>query len=127
MVKLLTNLFKLRIGVIMAITALVALVVTPGQPVPVWQAAVLTIAVLLAASSAGAFNQYYERDLDGRMRRTRNRPFVTGELSYNRWWLLVITCVLNLMPSAPRGYPASSRSCSAFDGRYWYCSWTDTG
>ena len=35
MVKLLTNLFKLRIGVIMAITALVALVVTPGQPVPV--------------------------------------------------------------------------------------------
>ena len=57
MVKLLTNLFKLRIGVIMAITALVSLVVTPGQPVPVWQAAVLTIAVLLAASSAGAFNQ----------------------------------------------------------------------
>ena len=94
MVKLLTNLFKLRIGVIMAITALVALVVTPGQPVPVWQAVVLTIAVLLAASSAGAFNQYYERDLDGRMRRTRNRPFVTGELNYNRGWLLVITALL---------------------------------
>jgi len=88
MVKLLTNLFKLRIGVIMAITALVALVV------PVWQAVVLTIAVLLAASSAGAFNQYYERDLDGRMKRTRNRPFVTGELTYNRWWLLVITALL---------------------------------
>ncbi|MCB1829391.1 MAG: protoheme IX farnesyltransferase, partial [Gammaproteobacteria bacterium] len=61
MVKLLINLFKLRIGVIMSITALVALVVTPGQPVQPWEALLLTIAVLLAASSAGAFNQYYER------------------------------------------------------------------
>jgi len=41
MVKQLTNLFKLRIGIIMTITAVVALVVTPGQSVPLWQIAVL--------------------------------------------------------------------------------------
>jgi len=94
MVKLLVNLFKLRIGVIMSITALVALVVTPGQPIQAWDALLLALAVLLAASSAGAFNQYYERDLDARMPRTKSRPFVTGELPYNRWWLLVISSLL---------------------------------
>ena len=90
----LSNLFKLRIGVIMTITALVALVVTPGPPITLWEASILAIAVLLAASSAGAFNQYFERDLDQRMKRTRNRPFVTGTFAHNRWWLLLISGLL---------------------------------
>ena len=94
MVKQLINLFKLRIGIIMSVTALVALVVTPGEPVQPWEALVLTLAVLLAASSAGAFNQYYERDLDATMPRTNNRPFVTGEIPHNRWWLLIISSLL---------------------------------
>jgi len=94
MVKQLTNLFKLRIGVIMSLTAVVALVVTPGQPVRMWEVVVLAITVLMAAGSAGAFNQYYERDLDARMARTRNRPFVTGEFHHNRTWLLVILGLL---------------------------------
>ena len=94
MVQQLSNLFKLRIGVMMALTAVVALVVTPGQPVQMWEAAVLALTVLMAAGSAGAFNQYYERDLDARMPRTRGRPFVTGEFSHNRWWLLLISGLL---------------------------------
>lgn len=94
MVKQLINLFKLRIGIIMSITALVALIVTPGQPVQPWEALLLTMAVLLAASSAGAFNQYYERDLDATMPRTKNRPFVTGELPYHPLWLLLILLLL---------------------------------
>ena len=91
MVKQLSNLFKLRIGVMMALTAVVALIVTPGQPVQTWEAAVLALTVLLAAGSAGAFNQYYERDLDQRMARTRNRPFVTGEFTHDGRWLMVIS------------------------------------
>jgi protoheme IX farnesyltransferase len=94
MVKQLSNLFKLRIGVIMSLTAVVALIVTPGQPIQIWEAAVLAIAVLIAAGSAGAFNQYYERDLDARMTRTRNRPFVTGEFRHNRSWLMLISGLL---------------------------------
>jgi protoheme IX farnesyltransferase len=50
--------------------------------------------VLLAASSAGAFNQYYEIDIDARMRRTVDRPFVTGAFAHNRWWLLLIGAML---------------------------------
>jgi len=94
MLKQLSNLFKFRIGIVMAITAMVALVVTPGQAVPAWQTLVLAISVLLAAGSAGAFNQYYETDIDARMRRTSDRPFVTGALAHNPLWLLVMAVML---------------------------------
>lgn len=94
LLKQLSNLFKFRIGVVMAITSVVTLVVTPGQAVPAWQVLVLAITVLLAASSAGAFNQYYETDIDARMRRTVDRPFVTGAFAHSRWWLLVIGAML---------------------------------
>jgi len=90
----LSNLFKFRIGVVMAITAVVTLLVTPGPVVPAWQILVLAITVLLAASSAGAFNQYYEIDIDARMRRTVDRPFVTGVFEHSRWWLLLIGAML---------------------------------
>jgi len=94
LLKQLSNLFKFRIGVVMAITAVVTLLVTPGQAVPAWQVLVLAITVLLAASSAGAFNQYYEIDIDARMRRTVDRPFVTGTFAHSRWWLLLIAAML---------------------------------
>jgi protoheme IX farnesyltransferase len=35
----------------------------------------------LSAGSAGAFNCYLDRDIDRLMKRTKNRPLVTGELS----------------------------------------------
>ena len=35
----------------------------------------------LAAGSAGAFNCYIDRDMDRLMKRTKNRPLVTGEVS----------------------------------------------
>ncbi|MFC1664218.1 heme o synthase [Pseudomonadota bacterium] len=94
MVKLLVDLFKVRIGVLMAITALVALMVTPGRTVQVWEAVILSLSVLFASSSAGAFNQYFERDLDARMRRTQHRAFVTGAFEHSIWWLLPIALLL---------------------------------
>ncbi|GJL81348.1 MAG: protoheme IX farnesyltransferase [marine bacterium B5-7] len=94
MIAQLVNVFKIRIGVVMAITALVALLVTPGDSVSLVQAMVLTLAVLLASASAGAFNQYYERDLDALMPRTRNRPFVTGDFKHGTPWLLIIAALL---------------------------------
>ncbi len=94
MVKLLVDLFKVRIGILMSITAVVALMVTPGRAVHAWEILILSLSVLLASSSAGAFNQYFERDLDARMRRTQNRPFVTGAFVHNSWWLLPITLLL---------------------------------
>jgi len=68
------NVFKLRIGIVIAFTALAGIAVTPGAALPAWQVCVLGLAVLVSSASAGAFNQYYERDLDRRMTRTRRRP-----------------------------------------------------
>lgn len=94
MFQQLCNLFKIRIGLIMAATAVAILVITPGPTPTATQMIVLALAVLLSSASAGGFNQYMERDLDERMRRTRNRPFVTGVFSHNRWWLLTMFVLL---------------------------------
>ena len=82
------GLFKLRIGFMIMVTALVGLAVTPGPAPGGFKVLVLAFAVLVASASAGAFNQYYERDGDRLMARTRGRPFVTGALPYSPWWLL---------------------------------------
>ena len=84
------GLFKLRIGVVIAFTALAGWAVTPGPQLAAWQVVVLGLAVLLSSASAGAFNQYVESDLDARMKRTRKRAFVTGALPRSRLWLWVI-------------------------------------
>lgn len=94
MFKQIVNLLKLRIGVIMMLTALVAMAVTPGQALDGMQIMVLAFAVLISAGSAGAFNQYFEVDLDSVMQRTKDRPFVTGSFQKSPLWLLLIIALL---------------------------------
>ena len=94
------GLFKLRIGFMIMLTALVGLAVTPGPAPGGFEVLVLAIAVLIASASAGAFNQYYERDGDRLMQRTRGRPFVTGALPCSPWWLLLIAMLLVVAVSA---------------------------
>ena len=84
------GLFKLRIGVMIMITALVGLVVTPGSALGIGQLLTLALSVLVASASAGAYNQYYEHDVDHLMARTRRRAFVTGALRHSPAWLLPI-------------------------------------
>ena len=90
----LANLLKLRIGVMMALTALAAMAVTPGLSASPGEALVLALSILLAAGAAGAFNQYHEVDLDRRMPRTCRRPFVTGYFTRGPAWLLGIGLLL---------------------------------
>jgi protoheme IX farnesyltransferase len=89
-IKLAFNLFKLRIGIVIAATAIGGMAVQPGAAIPMWQAAVLALAVLVCSAAAGAFNQYYEYESDRRMARTRGRPFVTGALERRPRWLVLI-------------------------------------
>jgi len=93
-IRELYSLFKLRIGFAIALSAVAGLAVAPGTPPPAWQIAVLALAVLLSAASAGAFNQFAERDLDARMPRTRNRPFATGAYHAGTGWLVAIGAML---------------------------------
>ena len=93
-IRQLCGVFKLRIGFAIALSALAGLAVAPGPPLPFWNAAALVLAVLLGAASAGAFNQFAERDLDARMIRTRDRPFVTGRFVAGPAWLAIIGALL---------------------------------
>jgi protoheme IX farnesyltransferase len=85
--------FKLRIGVIIALTAMAGIAVQPGAELAGSQVAAIFVAVLLASASAGAFNQIYEIDLDRKMRRTRARPFAAGRLAPHRGWLWAIAAL----------------------------------
>ncbi len=91
--KALLNLFKLRIGVAIALAAAAGIAVQKGS-LGGAGATVLVLAVLVASAAAGAFNQYLEVDLDRRMSRTRDRPFVTGTLAHGPLWLWVIGAML---------------------------------
>jgi len=94
MISQISSLLKLRIGVIMTFTALAAMIVTPGQQPGSFGIIVLAFAILASAGSAGAFNQYFEVDLDRLMPRTQNRPFVTGRFKKSPLWLLFIAVLL---------------------------------
>ena len=78
--RLVLSLFKLRIGTLIMVTALVGMAVTPGAAPSLLQVAVLALAVLGASASVGALNQYLEVDTDRLMARTRRRAFASGAL-----------------------------------------------
>ena len=88
--KAFVNLFKVRIGAAIAVAAAAGLAVEEGTRIGLLSGVILIFSVLVASAAAGAFNQYVERDLDMRMARTRNRPFVTGTLKHGPFWLWLI-------------------------------------
>jgi heme o synthase len=88
------SLLKLRIGVAIAASAVAGMAATSGPGPSVLQAALFALAVLGGAGAAGAFNHYYERDIDIRMTRTRHRPFAAGDLNANAWWLMSFAVLL---------------------------------
>ena len=94
MVKQYINVFKLRIGVVITLAALGGMAITPGQALTSWQILVLSLTVMMASAAAGAFNQYFERDIDAKMARTQNRPFVSGFFQHSRKWLVIIGLML---------------------------------
>jgi heme o synthase len=88
------SLLKLRIGVAIAASALAGIAATSGPALAWWQVAGLAVAVLGASGAAGAFNHYYERDIDRLMRRTHLRPFATGLFVPSPWWLAGFSALL---------------------------------
>ena len=94
MLRMITDVFKLRIGFAIMFCALAGYAVTAGTAISGWQLFVMAFAVFLSSASAGAFNQYVERDLDARMKRTCKRPFVTGALQAGWFWLSSIGALL---------------------------------
>jgi heme o synthase len=88
------GIFKLRIGLLIMISALAGLAITPGPAIGLVQGLVLALSVLVASAAAGAFNQFYEAEADRLMARTRGRAFASGALSASPWWLALIVVLL---------------------------------
>lgn len=86
--KQVLTLFKLRIGVAMLVTTGMGVAATPGTAPSFWQMVLLLTAVLCSSGAAGGLNHYYDADIDAKMERTNNRPFVTGALTRSPLWLL---------------------------------------
>jgi protoheme IX farnesyltransferase len=51
-----------------------------GNP-PVWKIALTCLGGYLSAGGAGAVNHYYDRDIDGNMKRTASRPIPAGRIT----------------------------------------------
>ncbi|TXH47551.1 MAG: protoheme IX farnesyltransferase, partial [Burkholderiaceae bacterium] len=118
--RLVLGLFKLRIGVLIMVTALVGLAVTPGASPSLVQVAVLALAVLGASAAAGAFNQYYEAESDRLMARTRGRAFASGALPRSPAWLLLIGALLALSVGAAWQVLNGSAALYIFLGAFFY-------
>lgn len=92
--RIVLGVFKLRIGFVIAFTALAGLAVAPGPAPGPWQIAVLWLGVLVSSACAGAFNQYHEYDIDMIMRRTRTRAFASGKFRRSRRWPVAIAALI---------------------------------
>ena len=93
------QLMKLRIGLMVALMAVMGYVAVADHVNPV-QLAVLSLAMLLGSASSSVFNHFYDRDIDLIMKRTRARPLASGQMAHpaNVLWfaaaLLVSGCGL---------------------------------
>lgn len=79
----LVSLTKPRITVIVLVTAAAGMKLAAHGPIPgmVWLWTLLGTAVVVG--SANALNMWWERDTDGKMARTKDRPLPAGRLSAN--------------------------------------------
>jgi heme o synthase len=75
------SLTKPRVMELLLVTTVPVMILAyDGLPNP-WLIIATVIGGALSAGSAAAFNCYIDRDIDKIMRRTKNRPLVTGELT----------------------------------------------
>jgi protoheme IX farnesyltransferase len=73
-------LMKPRVMSLVIFTALVGLVLAPGQVHPVLAVTAL-LCIAVGAGAAGALNMWYDADIDALMARTRGRPIPAGRIT----------------------------------------------
>ena len=118
--RLVLGIFKLRIGMLIMITALAGLAIAPGPAPGLVEVVVLALAVLVASAAAGAFNQFIEADSDKLMKRTRRRAFASGALTPSPAWLLLIVGLLVLAVGAAAWVLNPTSAFFIFLGAFFY-------
>ncbi|MDX1660687.1 MAG: heme o synthase [Gemmatimonadota bacterium] len=77
------DLTKPRIATLVTVTAAVGYVMGSAGPVDFARLVIALVGTALAAGGAGALNHVVERDVDAKMRRTKNRPVPAGRVDPN--------------------------------------------
>jgi protoheme IX farnesyltransferase len=75
------SLTKPRVMELLLVTTIPVMILAQGGIPDLWLVLATVIGGSLSAGSAGAFNCYIDRDIDKVMKRTSNRPLVTGVLT----------------------------------------------
>lgn len=75
------SLTKPRVMELLLVTTVPVMILAHGGIPNLWLVLATVIGGAMSAGSAGAFNCYIDRDIDRVMKRTSNRPLVTGVLS----------------------------------------------
>ena len=76
------SLVKPKVMTLVIFTALTGLIVAPGEVHP-WIAFVAIFCIALGSGAAGAFNMWYETELDFKMQRTRKRVLPSQKIKRN--------------------------------------------
>jgi protoheme IX farnesyltransferase len=79
-IKHATELMKLRIGITIAATAAAGYAAMADTIDPLTMLA-LVLTMIMGSGGSAVFNHLYDRDIDGLMKRTRNRPMVIGAVN----------------------------------------------
>lgn len=92
------SLTKPRVMELLLVTTVPVMILAHGGIPSLWLVLATVIGGALSAGSAGAFNCYIDRDIDKVMKRTSNRPLVTGVLTPREalvfsWVLAVVSTV----------------------------------
>ncbi|KTR85829.1 heme o synthase [Leucobacter chromiiresistens] len=80
-VKNYVALTKPRVMELLLVVTVPAMILAQGGLPNLWLVLATLIGGAMSAGAAGAFNCYIDRDMDRKMKRTENRPLVTGEIS----------------------------------------------
>lgn len=87
---------KPRVLELLLVTTVPVMVLAANGLPDLWLVVATVVGGAMSAGSAAAFNMYLDRDIDAHMRRTENRPLVTGEVSARgalvfAWTLAVVS------------------------------------
>lgn len=93
---------KPKIVLLLDFTALAAFLVASGSQVDPLRLGSVLVAGTLASSGAGALNSYIDREIDGKMGRTSQRPIPKGEVSPEQAFvfglgLILVSLVVSLL------------------------------